>query len=103
MSLRIQLLGVGLLTLALPWAGYRYVQELEGALRDGLEQSLLASAITMAAAMELQPLAGSKQTEEMAIESTIYAHPLDTPPSIDGYRNDWSSAAVTVRPLGSAV
>ncbi len=38
MSLRIQLLGVGLLTLALPWAGYRYVQELEGALRDGLEQ-----------------------------------------------------------------
>ena len=103
MSLRIQLLGVGLLTLALPWAGYRYVQELEGALRDGLEQSLLASAITMAAAMELQPLAGPEQTEEMAIESTIYAHPLDTPPSIDGYRNDWSSAADTVRPLGSAV
>ncbi|MEE8542698.1 MAG: ATP-binding protein [Gammaproteobacteria bacterium] len=102
MSLRIQLLGVGLLTLALPWAGYRYVQELEGALRDGLEQSLLASAITMAAAMELQPLTGPAQTGEMAIESTIYAHPLDTPPSIDGYRDDWSSAADTVRPLGSA-
>ena len=102
MSLRIQLLGVGLLTLALPWAGYRYVQELEGALRDGLEQSLLASAITMAAAMELQPLTGPDQTGEPAIESTIYAHPLDTPPSIDGYRDDWSSAADTARPLGSA-
>ncbi len=101
MSLRIQLLGVGLLTLALPWAGYRYVQELEGALRDGLEQSLLASANTMAAALELQPLTNSNQTQGATIESTIYAHPLVTPPSIDGYRDDWSSAAETVRRLGS--
>ena len=101
MSLRIQLLGVALLTLALPWAGYRYVQELEGALRDGLEQSLLASANTMAAALELQPLTGSNQTPGMTIESAIYAHPLVTPPSIDGYRNDWSSAPETVRSLGS--
>ena len=101
MSLRIQLLGVGLLTLALPWAGYRYVQELEGALRDGLEQSLLASANTMAAALELQPLTNSNQTQGATIESTIYAHPLVTPPTIDGYRDDWSSAAETVRRLGS--
>jgi signal transduction histidine kinase len=100
-SLRIQLLGVGLLTLALPWAGYRYVQELEGALRDGLEQSLLASANTMAAALQLQPLTNSNQTQGATIESTIYAHPLVTPPSIDGYRDDWSSAAETVRRLGS--
>ena len=56
MSLRIQLLGLGLLTLALPWAGYQYVQELEGALRSGLEQSLLASADTMAAALGEQEL-----------------------------------------------
>ena len=102
MSLRIQLLGVGLLTLALPWAGYRYVQELEGALRDGLEQSLLASANTMAAALELQPLAGWDQSRGMMIESTIYAHPLFAPPSIDGYRNDWSSAAGTARTLSRA-
>ena len=101
MSLRIQLLGVGLLTLALPWAGYRYVQELEGALRDGLEQSLLASANTMAAALELQPLAGTDQAQGTTTESTIYAHPLVTPPSIDGYRNDWSSAAETGRALGT--
>jgi len=101
MSLRIQLLGVGLLTLALPWAGYRYVQELEGALRDGLEQSLLASATTMAAALELQPLAPPDQAERMVVESAIYAHPLGTPPAVDGYRNDWSSPAETVRRLSS--
>ncbi len=101
MSLRIQLLGVGLLALALPWAGYRYVQELEGALRDGLEQSLLASANTMAAALELQPLSDPTPPPDGTLESTIYAHPLVTPPSIDGYRNDWTSAAETARDLGS--
>ena len=37
MSLRLQLLAVGLLTLVLPWTGYRYVQEMETALRGGLE------------------------------------------------------------------
>ena len=42
MSLRLQLLAVGLLTLVLPWTGFRYVQEMETALRAGLEQSLLA-------------------------------------------------------------
>ncbi len=42
MSLRLQLLAVSLLTLVLPWMGLRYVQEMETALRAGLEQSLLA-------------------------------------------------------------
>ena len=51
MSLRLQLLAVGLLTLVLPWTGFRYVQEMETALRGGLEQSLLASAATVAAAL----------------------------------------------------
>ena len=54
MSLRLQLLAVGLLTLVLPWTGFRYVQEMETALRAGLEQSLLASAATVAAALEEQ-------------------------------------------------
>ena len=47
-SLRLQLLAVGLLTLVLPWTGFRYVQEMEAALRAGLEQSLLARAATVA-------------------------------------------------------
>jgi len=97
MSLRIQLLGVGLLTLALPWAGYRYVQELEGALRDALEQSLLANATTMAAALELHPLAPPNQAEGMGIESAIYAHPLVTPPAIDGYRR----LSTTIETIGA--
>ena len=55
MSLRAQLLAFGLLTLVLPWAGYRFVQEMEAALRSGLELSLLASAGTIAAGLDDQP------------------------------------------------
>ncbi|MGI9260075.1 MAG: hypothetical protein ACR2QQ_14675, partial [Gammaproteobacteria bacterium] len=100
MSLRIQLLGVALLTLALPWAGYRYVQELEGALRAGLEQSLIASANTMASALELQPLSASGAAPGMPVNASIYAHPLSAQPVLDGERNDWISAAGAPRALG---
>jgi len=101
MSLRIQLLGLGLLTLALPWAGYRYVQELEGALRSGLEQSLLASAGTMAAALGDQELGLSSANPSADAEHTIYAHPLGAQPLLDGYRDDWNTPDATSVPIGS--
>jgi dedicated sortase system histidine kinase len=100
MSLRIQLLVVALLTLALPWAGYRYVQELEGALRAGLEQSLIASANTMASALELQPLSESGAAPGMPVDASIYAHPLSARPSLDGERNDWISGSDVPRNFG---
>ncbi len=58
MSLRLQLVAFGLLTLVLPWAGLRYVREMEGALRSGLEQSLLASAGTVATARNMGMVIG---------------------------------------------
>ena len=57
MSLRLQLLAVGLLTLVLPWTGFLYVQEMEAALRAALEQSLLARAATVATALAEQSAA----------------------------------------------
>ncbi len=100
MSLRIQLLGLGLLTLALPWAGYQYVQELEGALRSGLEQSLLASADTMAAALGDQEL-GILDANSSAAAYTIYAHPLSGQPLLDGFRDDWDTPEAGSVPVGS--
>jgi len=100
-SLRIQLLGLGLLTLALPWAGYQYVQELEGALRSGLEQSLLASADTMAAALGDQELGISDANPSAAAEYTIYAHPLSGQPLLDGFRDDWDTPEAGSVPVGS--
>ncbi|MDH3418566.1 MAG: ATP-binding protein [Gammaproteobacteria bacterium] len=102
MSLRIQLLALAALTLALPWAGYRYVQELEGALRNGLEQALLASASTVATALGNVPLAALRTAGTAAAQNTIYAHPLSAAPELDGYRNDWTLAEAAARALGDS-
>jgi dedicated sortase system histidine kinase len=93
-SLRIQLLAFGLLTLVLPWTGFRYVAEMEAALRGGLEQSLIASATTVAAALEEQgvPLCPPPQCvpPQTRAGATIYAAPLGSEPQIDGVRDDWN-------------
>jgi len=96
-SLRIQLLVFGLVTLVLPWTALRYVQEMEAALRGGLEQSLIASASTVAAALEEQsvPLCAPAPCADegtRARGTTIYAAPLAEEPRLDGVRDDWSSA-----------
>jgi len=101
-SLRIQLLALGVLTLALPWAGYRYVQELEAALRDGLEQALLASANTIATALADRPVNSLLTAGTAAPQNTIYAHPLAAAPQLDGYRNDWTLPDTAARALGDA-
>jgi dedicated sortase system histidine kinase len=94
-SLRLQLLVFGVLTLVLPWTAFRYVQEMEAALRGGLEQSLIASASTVAAALEEQgaPLCATAAcADENARGTTIYAAPLAEEPRLDGVRDDWSIA-----------
>ncbi|HEU4619647.1 MAG TPA: ATP-binding protein [Gammaproteobacteria bacterium] len=124
MSLRKQLLAFGLLTLVLPWTGYRFVQEMEAALRSGLERALLASAATVAAALDddesleaAQPAAahaagpaaeaidsarGATDSVRPALDgaSAIYAETLGLEPRIDGLLDDdWSRAD----PSGSAL
>ena len=42
MSLRTKLLLVALSILALPWAGWQFVRQMETLLRQGQEQALLA-------------------------------------------------------------
>jgi dedicated sortase system histidine kinase len=103
-SLRVQLLAFGLLTLVLPWIGLRYVREMENALRGGLEQFLVGSATTVAAALEEQGVAVCAAPECIPplarAGTTIYAAPLAAEPPIDGVRaEDWNlpdRAAVTL-------
>jgi two-component system, OmpR family, sensor histidine kinase ChvG len=54
-SLRLKLALVALLLLALPWAGYEYVREMERFLLDGQEQALLATARAIATALHDRP------------------------------------------------
>ena len=100
MSLRVQLLLFGLLTLVLPWTGLRYVREMEGVLRGGLEQSLQGRATTVAAALEEQnlPLCSAPPctADDTARGTTVYAAPLAVEPSLDGVRDDWNSGDAAV-------
>jgi dedicated sortase system histidine kinase len=95
MSLRLQLLAVGLLTLVLPWTGFRYVQEMEAALRASLEQSLLARAATVATAVAQlsAALCAERQCDKRRVGGTIYATPLAREPELDGVADDhWNVA-----------
>ncbi|HEY5567086.1 MAG TPA: ATP-binding protein [Gammaproteobacteria bacterium] len=91
MSLRLQLLAFGLLTLLLPWAGMRFVQQMETALRNGLEGSLQASAATVAAALESELARDGTALPAVVARAgeTVYAHPLGAAPEVDGRRDDW--------------
>jgi dedicated sortase system histidine kinase len=93
-SLRLQLLAIAVLTLVLPWTAFRYVQEMETALRGGLEQSLIATATTVAAALENQPLPPCANPHcAPGAATTIYAEPLRVEPTIDASRLDWVQPA----------
>ena len=80
MSLRAQLLLFSVLTLALPWAGFGFVQQMEGALRQGLESSLLASAGTAARALgNDDSVVWADRAPEVG---SLYAHRLASAPPI---------------------
>lgn len=51
MTLRNRLLALSLLTLLLPWFGWKLLQELEGFLRESQENALLSTARTLAGAL----------------------------------------------------
>lgn len=56
LSLRAQLALVSLVLLALPWVGYRYVQEMERFLLADQQQALLATARAVAAMLHERPM-----------------------------------------------
>ena len=92
MSIRLQLLVVALSTLVLPWAGWHYARELEAALRGSQEQSLLASAGTIANALSAQPQRVFRNADLRAFDARggdLYVHALLNQPLLDGYREDW--------------
>ena len=102
MSIRLQLLIVALTTLVLPWAGCQYARELETALRDSQEKSLLASAGTIANALSAQPQRVFRDSGDTpagvaaafaADHGDLYVFPLKSQPLLDGYRDDWGVAA----------
>ncbi len=77
LSLRAKLGVVSLALLALPWVGYRYVQEMERFLLDAHRQSLLATAKAVATALHERP-------QLMRLSRPIASHqpPPAAPPAV---------------------
>ena len=100
MNLKRQLLLVSVLTLVLPWAGYKFVHETELALRAGQQQMLASTARAVADSI-------AQYREEFprvalaanAPADQLYGHRLETRPEIDGYFDDWTLERTSLRSL----
>jgi dedicated sortase system histidine kinase len=96
MSLRLKLLLVALSTLILPWAGWQFVRQTEALLRQGQEQTLLASASTLARALD------ALGTEAPMPGSALYVHERTATLRIDGYADDWQVFKPYAQSIGPA-
>jgi len=94
MRLRHQLLLVALSMLALPWAGWQFVRQMEALLREGQEQTLLASGKALARSL------AAIRAELPPLGPALYVHRLESPLQIDGYVADWAPLAESIQNLG---
>ena len=90
MSLRMQLLALGgVLTLLLPWAGLRFVQQTENALRETHEDLLLDHAGLIAVQIGGSDDLVGQPAAEPRLSPPLYAQSLTEWPGLDGSRSDW--------------
>jgi signal transduction histidine kinase len=110
MSLRFKLLLLGLATLVLPWAGCQYAREMESALREAEQNSLLSIAQTIASSLQgradllyreatvaqNQEAADTNEPAPAAARNDPKPSPYDlrpillpAPPFLDGYTDEW--------------
>ncbi|MDY0022061.1 ATP-binding protein [Arenimonas caeni] len=87
MRIRTKLALAALSILALPWAGWQFVQRMETLLRQGQEQALLASAEALARGIAVRP-GGLPPAGE-----SWHVHRLEFAPRLDGQVDDWRGAA----------
>ncbi len=106
MSLRAKLLLLSLLTLVLPWAGWRYAQQMETTLRRGQEDSLITTADVLSRVVASEPEA-LYRVPEFASEfdpanGDYFAPLLATTPLIDGFADEWPTPARPIPGLASS-
>ncbi|HWU53320.1 MAG TPA: histidine kinase, partial [Tahibacter sp.] len=94
MSLRRKLLLVALAMLALPWAGWQFVRQMEVLLRQGQEQTLIASGKALTRSL------AAINAELPPPGDAVYVHELDAPLQIDGYADDWLGLRAYSQNLG---
>ena len=95
-GIRFKLLLVSLSLLAIPWAGYRFIQEMEIFLRQAQARNLETTSRALASmarnSAALPPLPHPEQG--------LYAHPLSQPVVLDGYAEDWQPLLPLAQSVG---
>jgi two-component system, OmpR family, sensor histidine kinase ChvG len=100
MTLKRQLLFVSLLTLMLPWAGCEFIRETELALRASQQQILSGTAQVVANSLSRYAEEFPERAESFyRVDDSLYGHPLETTPNIDGYFEDWPLDESSLRSL----
>lgn len=94
MTLRGKLLLLSLSILALPWAAWQFVQQMEVLLRQGQEQAMLASAEALARGIAVRP------GDLPAAGPGWFVHTLAFAPRLDGQADDWQGAAAAPEAFG---
>lgn len=93
MSLRTKLLLLSLLTLILPWAGWKYAQQMENTLRVGQEAALLTTADVLGRVVASEPellyRVGDVRDAFDPSRGDLFAPLLPTQPLIDGFADEW--------------
>ncbi len=103
LSIRAKVLLASTVLLVIPYVGYRYVQEMENFLREGLEASVLGAAQALAGALHdrVDLLAQyASISEDAAFE--IFVHPLAYAVQVDGYAGDWEDYRDNFKRLSGA-
>lgn len=94
LRLRSKLLLITLILLAIPWAGYEYVREMERFLRTGMENNQLDQARAIATVLhERDELFAPRADLSRQLQSgpTLYARKLEQAVQLDGYTDEWQS------------
>lgn len=88
MPLRLKLLLIAMVAAVFPLAGWRFIVQMETALRESQERALMASARTLATAL---PAADPTLRAALVAPGVLHARPMRVDVDTDGYADDWGS------------
>ena len=91
-SLRVQLFSISLFLAAIPYLGYKYINEMELYLQQGQENTMVGTARAVATMLHEQPSlldVNASYRNELRPGTDLYAPTLPRPIRLDGKFSDW--------------
>ena len=97
------LLFSALFLLALPWLGYRYIDEMKDFLLQGQEDAQLLAARALATVLHGRTelfYQLDEPADRTIVNSALYVYPLESPVEVDGYSSDWGELRQQAKRFG---